>query len=103
MFSDALMRRRADGADRSWRQARTALRFTAPHRPVVHHRNPATTALLGTHRRKRCGENADVAAIDRLAAEPDDLPTLDAYCATGSRRRAAELLHLRLTPIGDGD
>jgi DNA-binding PucR family transcriptional regulator len=43
----------------------------------------------------------------RIAASPADLETLDAYCATGSLRRAADVLHLhhssvarRLEPIG---
>ncbi|MET8625097.1 helix-turn-helix domain-containing protein [Kitasatospora sp. NPDC004669] len=38
--------------------------------------------------------NADVVAVTRLAAAPEDLETLDTYCATGSLRRAAEALHL---------
>ncbi len=41
--------------------------------------------------------NADVAAIALLPAE--DLDTLDAYCATGSLRRAADLLHLHHSSI----
>ncbi|GAA1089695.1 helix-turn-helix domain-containing protein [Kitasatospora arboriphila] len=35
-----------------------------------------------------------MAAVARVAACPDDLETLDAYCATGSLRRATEFLHL---------
>jgi DNA-binding PucR family transcriptional regulator len=34
-----------------------------------------------------------------MAATPQDLETLDAYCHTGSLRRAAELLHLHHTSV----
>jgi DNA-binding PucR family transcriptional regulator len=34
-----------------------------------------------------------------MADQPDDLETLDAYCATGSLRRAADLLHLHHTSV----
>ena len=44
-------------------------------------------------------DNTDVAAIARTAANPDDLETLDAYCATGSLRRAADLLHLHHSSV----
>ena len=44
-------------------------------------------------------DNADVAAIARIAGNAEDLETLDAYCATGSLRRAAELLHLHHSSI----
>ncbi|WP_327244603.1 helix-turn-helix domain-containing protein [Streptomyces sp. NBC_01320] len=47
-----------------------------------------------------------MAAITRIAGIPEDLEVLDAYCATGSLRRAADLPHLhhssvarRLEPI----
>jgi DNA-binding PucR family transcriptional regulator len=44
-------------------------------------------------------DNADVAAIGRVAGSPDDLETLDVYCATGSLRRAADLLHLHHSSV----
>jgi DNA-binding PucR family transcriptional regulator len=44
-------------------------------------------------------ENADVAAIAGLAASPEDLETLDAYCTTGSQRQAADLLHLHHSSV----
>ncbi|TDB86089.1 helix-turn-helix domain-containing protein [Actinomadura sp. 7K534] len=81
----------AGSPDRSWRQARTALRFTAPRRPVVHHDDLGAVALLAQIPPDAMRGNADVAAIERLSAE--DLETLDAYCATGSLRRAADILH----------
>ncbi|MFJ2598338.1 hypothetical protein [Streptomyces erythrochromogenes] len=37
-----------------------------------------------------------MAAIARTARNPEGLETLDAFCATGSLRRAADRLHLHL-------
>ncbi|WHT22823.1 helix-turn-helix domain-containing protein [Crossiella sp. CA-258035] len=97
----------ADRPDRSWRQARTALRFTTARQPVVHHDDLGALALLAHIPQEALRDNTDVAAIDRLATTGDDLDTLDAYCATGSVRQAADTLHLhhssvarRLTQIG---
>jgi DNA-binding PucR family transcriptional regulator len=39
------------------------------------------------------GANPDVAAIAGVAADPEDLATLEAYGAAGSLRRAAGRLH----------
>ena len=44
-------------------------------------------------------DNADVAAIALIAGNREDLETLDAYCATGSLRRAADLLHLHHSSV----
>ena len=44
-------------------------------------------------------DNADVAALARVAGNPEDLETLDVYCATGSLRRAADLLHLHHSSV----
>ncbi|MCP9949870.1 helix-turn-helix domain-containing protein [Actinomadura madurae] len=77
--------------DRSWQQARTALRFTATLRPVVHHDDLGAMALLAQIPPDALRDNSDVAAIARLSAE--DVETLDAYCTTGSLRRAADVLH----------
>ncbi|MEU2244826.1 helix-turn-helix domain-containing protein [Streptomyces sp. NPDC018338] len=89
----------AGSPDRSWRQARTALRFTTPREPVVRYRDLGALALLAEVPQDTARENADVAAVARLAADPDDLETLDTYCATGSLRRAAGLLHLHHSSI----
>jgi hypothetical protein len=89
----------ADSPDRSWREARTALRFTSPRQPVVHHGDLGALALLAQVPEEEARDNPDVAAIGRLANNPDDLETLDAYCATGSHRRAAELLHLHHSSV----
>ncbi|MDH2426164.1 helix-turn-helix domain-containing protein [Sphaerisporangium sp. TRM90804] len=89
----------ADSPGRSWRQARTALRFTTPARPIVRHDDLGALALLAEIPRAATRDNADVTAIAHLAATPEDLRTLDAYCATGSLRRAADLLHLHHSSV----
>ncbi|WP_241683139.1 CdaR family transcriptional regulator [Actinomadura sp. J1-007] len=88
----------APSPDRSWRQARTALRFTTPRRPVVHHDDLGALALLAEIPPDAVRGNADVAAIARMAGS-EDLDTLDAYCATGSLRGAADLLHLHHSSV----
>ncbi|WP_101391170.1 CdaR family transcriptional regulator [Streptomyces sp. TLI_146] len=89
----------AEAPDRSWREARTALRFTTPRQPVVHYDRLGALALLAEIPQETARENADVAAIARIADTPDDLETLDTYCATGSLRRAAERLHLHHSSV----
>jgi PucR C-terminal helix-turn-helix domain len=89
----------ADRPDRSWRQARTALRFTTPRQPVVHHDDLGALALLAQVPQDAARDNADVAAIARMAGNPEDLETLDAYCAAGSVRRAADVLHLHHSSV----
>ncbi|MFV0131960.1 helix-turn-helix domain-containing protein [Streptomyces sp. HMX87] len=89
----------ADSPARSWQQARTALRFTTARRPVIHHHSLGVLALLAQVPQETARDNEDVAAIARLAGNPDDLDTLDAYCATGSLRRAADLLHLHHSSV----
>lgn len=86
----------AESPDRSWQQARTALRFTTPRRPVVHYAGLGALALLAQVPQDTTRDNADVAAIVGIAGNPEDIETLDAYCATGSLRRAADRLHLHL-------
>ncbi|MFK0213184.1 helix-turn-helix domain-containing protein [Streptomyces sp. NPDC090298] len=87
----------AEGPDRSWRRARTALRFTSPREPVVHHADLGALALLADIPEEAVRDNPDVTALGRLT--PEDLETLDTYCATDSVRRAAELLHLHHSSI----
>ncbi|WOX22758.1 helix-turn-helix domain-containing protein [Streptomyces solicathayae] len=85
--------------DLSWRRARTALRFTTAREPVVHHADLGALALLADLPPDVARANPDVAALARIAAVPEDLETLDAYCATGSLRRAADLLHLHHSSV----
>ncbi|MEV6340385.1 helix-turn-helix domain-containing protein [Nocardia vinacea] len=89
----------ADRPDRSWREARTALRFAGPRRPIVHYDDLGASALLAHVPQTVVRDNADVAAIARMASTPEDLETLDVYCATASLRRAAELLHLHHSSV----
>jgi len=89
----------AESPDRSWREARTALRFTTPGQPVVHFDGLGALALLEHVPQDAARDNADVAAIVRMAGSPEDLDTLDAYCTTGSQRQAADLLHLHHSSV----
>ncbi|WP_129842997.1 helix-turn-helix domain-containing protein [Streptomyces sp. RFCAC02] len=89
----------AHSPDLAWQQARTALRFTGPGRPVVQHDELGALALLAEIPPDASRENADVQGVARVAGSPDDLETLDAYCATGSLRRAAETLHLHHSSV----
>ncbi|HEY7487390.1 MAG TPA: helix-turn-helix domain-containing protein [Streptosporangiaceae bacterium] len=89
----------AESPDRSWRQARTALRFTTPRRPVVQYDSLGALALLAQVPQDAVRANADVAAIAQVAARSGDSETLDAYCETGSLRRAADLLHLHHSSV----
>ncbi|MFD7164374.1 helix-turn-helix domain-containing protein [Streptomyces violascens] len=91
----------AESPDRSWCEARTALRFTSAREPVVRHEELGALALLAEIPRNVSRDNADVVAIASLAGKgnPEDLETLDAYCATGSLRRAADLLHLHHSSV----
>jgi hypothetical protein len=89
----------AGGPGRSWQQARTALRFTTARRPVVHHDSLGAMALFAQVPPGVVRDNADVAAVARIADNAEDLETLDVYCATGSLRRAADLLHLHHSSV----
>lgn len=89
----------ADSPGQSWREARTALRFTSPREPVLRYDGLGALALLADIPSGASRGNADVTAIIRLAGSAEDLATLDAYCATGSLRRAADELHLHHTSV----
>jgi hypothetical protein len=92
----------AESPDRSWHQARTALRFSTERRPVVHYEDLGALALLAHVPDDAARDNADVAAIARIAGSPEDLETLDAYCATGSLRgrRAFSTCTTAASPAG---
>ncbi|GAB2830601.1 helix-turn-helix domain-containing protein [Lentzea nigeriaca] len=89
------------GADscpsRAWSEAQVALRFTTARTPVVRYPDLGALALLAQLPAEALRANADVAAVAALSSE--DLETLDAYCATGSLRRAADLLHLHHSSV----
>jgi hypothetical protein len=84
---------------RSFRQARTALRFTTPRQPVIRYDALGALALLAEIPQDALRDNADVTTIALMAGNPEDLETLEAYCATGSLRRAADLLHLHHSSV----
>ncbi|XVV00349.1 PucR family transcriptional regulator [Actinosynnema sp. CA-248983] len=81
----------------SWQQARTALKFATKRHPIVHYDELGALTLLSHIPQDAIRANPDVATVDRLTQ--DDLETLDAYCTTGSLRRAADLLHLHHTSV----
>ncbi|MFF5703766.1 helix-turn-helix domain-containing protein [Streptomyces sp. NPDC012794] len=85
--------------DRAWQEARTALRFATPREPVVRYAALGALALLAEVPPETLRGNPDVVALAAVAGSPGDLETLDAYCATGSLRRAADLLHLHHSSV----
>ncbi|MFW6599149.1 helix-turn-helix domain-containing protein [Propionibacteriaceae bacterium Y2011] len=94
--------------EQGWREARTALRFTTTTQPVISYAELGVLALLAEVPGDVAAGNADVVAVARLADDPEALLTLEAYCAAGSVRRAAAVLHLhhssvarRLVRLGD--
>jgi hypothetical protein len=89
----------AERPDQSWQEARTALRFTTARQPVVRYDDLGLVALLAQIPQDAARDSADVAAIARIATNPEDLDTLDVYCATGSVRRAADVLHLHHSSV----
>jgi sugar diacid utilization regulator len=87
----------ADSPDRAWQEARTALRFATSRQPVVSYDGLGALALLAFVPSDALRDNPDVAAVAGLPTEERE--TLDVYCATGSLRRAAELLHLHHSSV----
>jgi hypothetical protein len=81
----------------SWRAARTAFRLASPEEPVVQADGLGGLLVLAERLRPEDIATApDVAAIDRIAAEPggdDLLAILRAYCITDSVRKAAALVY----------
>src|SRR5262249_26517841 len=67
----------AERPDRSWREARIALRFTTARQPVVHYEDLGVVALLAQVPPDASRDNADVAAIARMARNTEDLDVLD--------------------------
>jgi hypothetical protein len=88
-----------DGLDarQSWLQARLAERFAVPYaEPMVVHSELGSLTLLAEIPVNRLRAQSDVRALDALAASPTgaaDIATLEAFCRSGSLRRAAVTLH----------
>ena len=83
----------ANGIDApaAWRRARTAVRFAGHGPAVVRWEELGALAVLASLRQDDIAEIADVAALDRIAAEPagaDTIAVLTAFCATDSVRNA---------------
>ncbi|MFD0559433.1 PucR-like helix-turn-helix protein [Stackebrandtia endophytica] len=89
----------AEAPGEAWRQARTALRFATDRDPVIEYRELGALAMLAEVPPQVARDNADVAAISRLASDPDDLETLSIYSDTGSLRRAADVLHMHHSSV----
>jgi PucR C-terminal helix-turn-helix domain len=89
----------AQSPDLCWREARTALRFATARQPVVNFDGLGALALLAQVPHDAVRDNADVTAIGRLAGNPENLDVLDVYCATGSVRRAGDLLGLHHSSV----
>jgi hypothetical protein len=83
-------------AARSWRAARTALRFTTPTDPVVCWADLGCLTALACLDHRDLTRLPDVTALDQLAETPhgqDTLAMLEVLCTTGSVRKAADALH----------
>ncbi|MFW6691004.1 PucR family transcriptional regulator [Streptomyces sp. MAR4 CNX-425] len=89
----------------SWAQARTALRFAGtggPGETVVDHDALGPLALLAEVPVERLRADPGVRALTDLAAQDGGesaLAALDAFCRTGSLRRAAAELHLHHSSV----
>ncbi|WP_344294708.1 helix-turn-helix domain-containing protein, partial [Streptomyces synnematoformans] len=92
-------------AHASWAQARTALRFAGaggPGETVVDHDALGLLALLGDVPAERLRADPGVRALTALAARDGGEPAiaaLEAFCRTGSLRRAAAELHLHHSSV----
>ncbi|MET8051911.1 hypothetical protein ABZU75_30355 [Streptosporangium sp. NPDC005286] len=56
-------------------------RLTTPREPVIRYDDLGAPALLAEIPQDAARDNTDVASITRMAESPEDLETLDAYCA----------------------
>ncbi|MFW6722621.1 PucR family transcriptional regulator [Streptomyces sp. MAR4 CNY-716] len=89
----------------SWAEARTALRFAGaggPGETVVDHDALGPLALLAEVPADRLRADPGVRALTALAARDgggSSIAALDAFCRTGSLRRAAAELHLHHSSV----
>jgi hypothetical protein len=81
-------------AVKSWRAARTALRFTSDSGPVMWWERLGSLAILAEQLDPSdIAALPDVQVLDRLGAEPDLIAALEALSASGSVRKAAAAVH----------
>jgi hypothetical protein len=83
----------------SWTQAQLALRFAIADDAIIDHEELGSVALLAELPPERLRAQSDVAALESLAAT--DIAALEAFCRTGSLRKAAALLHLHHSSVAD--
>ncbi|MQY11173.1 hypothetical protein SRB5_12870 [Streptomyces sp. RB5] len=92
-------------ADRSWREARAALRFAGPYPPgtaVADHDELGVVSLLADIPAERLRARPEVGALAELADRDGGaqcLEALAAFCGTGSLRQAAAVLHLHHSSV----
>ncbi|WP_344480782.1 helix-turn-helix domain-containing protein [Nonomuraea monospora] len=79
-------------AAESWARARTALRFTGPHDPVMRWSDLGALALFADLPEQAIASLPDVRAMSRLGEE--SLLAVRALCLAGSIRGAAQAVHL---------
>lgn len=79
-------------AAESWAGARTALRFTGPHDPVMRWSELGALALYADLPEAAVAGLPDVQAMERLGEEA--MAAVRALCLAGSVRRAATAMHL---------
>lgn len=92
------------GAPRAWREAQIALRFAAAGTAdaVIVRDELGPLAMLAEVPIEQLRNEPGVLALDEMAATAQgkgDLAVLDAFCRTGSRRRAAAELHLHHSSV----
>jgi PucR-like helix-turn-helix protein/diguanylate cyclase with GGDEF domain len=83
----------------SWAQAQLALRFATVDDAIIDHEELGSLALLAELPPEQLRAQTDVVALDALAAT--DVAALEAFCRTGSLRKAAALLHLHHSSVAD--
>jgi PucR C-terminal helix-turn-helix domain/GGDEF-like domain len=81
----------------SWKQAKLALRFATSDDAIIDHAELGSLALLAELPPERLRAQADVGALDALPAT--DVAALEAFCRTGSLRKAAAMLHLHHSSV----
>jgi DNA-binding PucR family transcriptional regulator len=92
------------GAPQAWREAQIALRFAAAGTAdaVIVRDELGPVAMLAEVPVEQLRNEPGVLALDKLAATAQgkgDLAVLDAFCRTGSRRRAAGELHMHHSSV----
>jgi PucR C-terminal helix-turn-helix domain/GGDEF-like domain len=83
----------------SWTQAKLALRFATADDAIIDYAELGSLVLLAELPPERLRAQPDVVALGALPAT--DVAALEAFCRTGSLRKAAALLHLHHSSVAD--